>query len=240
MHGRLARRRAGTRSTGHAPRVEARWRDPSRPPEPWTGRALTLSAWKRCRRRRSRTRPSGPVDREPARRPAGRRGPARPGVQKALDDFLARQEARPRRDRSRDLAPLLDGGRATSSPAASGCARPSATGAGAAPAARTAPRSSRPRPALELLPGVRAGPRRRDGRAATPGAAGPPCTAGSPRCTASSAGPATPTRFGEAGGDPGRRPVPVLGDELLATERAAGAAAAARPARGLRHRCAPS
>ena len=65
-------------------------------------------------------------------------------VQKRLDDFLAAQVP-VLDDVSPDLAPLAEAITDLLA-AASGCARRSPTGAGAAPAAPTARRPSRPRP----------------------------------------------------------------------------------------------
>ena len=146
------------------------------------------------RREQPRDRPStsSALCRVPARR--GRR--ARVASIPALGPFAAHRHATP------------------CSPAASGCARRSPTGAGAGSPGRT-------RPVEPVLPGagraraaarVRAGARRRDGRAPPPGAGGPPRT-GSLAGQHADGGPASATRTGSAApaADPRRRSLPGLG-----------------------------
>ena len=83
------------------------------------------------------------------------------------------------------------------------------------------------------VPGGRADPRRRDGRQRHPPRAARPCTAGSPRCTAATAGSGSSEAFGVAGAILAGDLCLSWCDEMYAGSGPAGRGPAARPG-GLR------
>ena len=155
---------------------------------------------------------------------ARRRGPARPRAEGARRRSSRAAGAAPRR-RQPTTSPRSPRRSPTCCAAASGCARRSPTGAGAAPAAPTARRSSRAATALELLQAcalihddVMDGSDTRRGMPAA-----------HRRFATLHRGTewlGSPEGFGDRRGDPARRPVPVVG------RRAAHVAAACPAERG--------